>query len=73
MHSHSPDDPDGPLQTYHFRVVLFGSPFMLYIYSPSHLTQNNSVTSTDIFQNLYMYVSGCSTEEGSLTYYTKAM
>jgi len=73
----SPDDPEGPLQTYHFWVVLFGSAsssFKLYAAFHCHLTQYNSVTSTDILQNLYVdnILSGCSTEEGSLAYYTKA-
>ena len=40
----------------------------------SHLTGYNSATSTDILQNLYVdnILSGCSTEEGSLVYYTEA-
>ena len=71
------DDPDGPLQTYRFRVVLFGSassPFMLYAALHCHLTQYNSATSTDILQNLYVdnVLSGCSTEDRSLEYYTEA-
>ena len=71
------DDPEGPLQAYRFRVVLFGSassPFMLYAALHSHLTRYNSATSTDILQNLYVdnILSECSTGEASLVYYTEA-
>ena len=71
------DDPDGPLQTHRFRVVLFGSassPFMLYAALHHHLTQYNSATASDILQNLYVdnVLSGCSTEDCSLEYYTEA-
>ena len=64
----SPDDPDGPLQTYQFKAVLFGaasSPFMLYAALHCHLTHHKSATSTDILQNLYVdnILSGRSTEE----------
>ena len=67
----------GPLQSYRFRVVLFGSassPFMLYAALHCRLTQCNSATSADILQNLYVdnILSGCSTEEELLTYYTEA-
>lgn len=40
----NPQDPEGPLQAYRFRAVLFGSassPFMLYATLHCHLTQYN--------------------------------
>ena len=73
----NPNDPEGPLQTYRFKAVLFGaasSPFMLYAALHCHLTHQNSFTSADILQNLYVdnVLSGCSTEEALLTYYKEA-
>ena len=72
-----PDDPNSPLQTYRFKVVLFGSassPFMLYAALHCHLTHCSSTTSKDLLQNLYVdnILSGCSTEEESIVYYTEA-
>ena len=73
----NPNDPEGPLQTYRFKAVLFGaasSPFMLYAALHCHLTHQNSATSADILQNLYVdnVLSGCSTEEALLAYYKEA-
>ena len=73
----NPNDPEGPLQTYRFKAILFGaagSPFMLYAALHCHPTHQNSATSADILQNLYIdsILSGCSTEEALLTYYKEA-
>ena len=72
-----PSDPESQLQTYRFRVVLFGSassPFMLYAALHCHLTQCSSTVSKDLLQNLYVdnILSGCSTEEESVAFYTEA-
>ena len=66
----NPDDPD-------LRLFLFGSarsPFMLYAALHCHLTQSGTDISTNILQNLYVdnILSGCSTEEGAITYYNEA-
>ena len=73
----NPDDPESPLQTYRFKVVLFGSassPFMLYAALHCHLTQCSSTTAKDLLHNLYVdnILSGCSTEEEAILYYTEA-
>ena len=52
-----PGDPESPLQTYRFKVVLFGSassPFMLYAVLHSHLTQSSFMIARDLLQNLYV-------------------
>ena len=72
-----PGDPESPLQTYRFRVVLFGSassPFMLHAALHCHLTQCSSTISKDLLQNLYVdnILSGCPTEEETVAYYTEA-
>ena len=71
-----PGDPESQLQTYRFRVVLFGlasSPFMLYA-ALHYLTQCSSTISKDLLQNLYVdnILSGHSTEEESVVFYTEA-
>ena len=72
-----PSVPDSQLQTYCFRVVLFGSassPFMLYAALHCHLTQCSSTLSKDLLQNLYVdkILSGCPTEEESVVFYSEA-
>ena len=72
-----PGDPESPLQTYRFRVVLFGSassPFMLYAVLHFHLTQSSSTVARDLLKNLYVdnILSGRSTEQESIQYYTEA-
>lgn len=69
-----PSDPESQLQTYRFRVVLFGSassPFMHYATLHHHLTQCSSTVSKDLLQNLYVdnILSRCSTEEESVVFY----
>ena len=73
----SPDNPNGPLQIYRFKVVLFSSassPFMLYAALHCHLTQSNTAISTNILQNLYVdnILSGCSTEDEVVAYCNEA-
>ena len=72
-----PSNPDSPLITYRFKVVLFGStssPFMLNATLDHHLNSHTSEVSTNMKENLYVdnVISGCQSEEAIIQYYTTA-
>ena len=73
----NPQDPESELETYRFKVVLFGSassPFMLNATLHTHLKGQDSKTANDMLQNLYVdnVISGGPTEEGVIQYFRNA-
>ena len=69
-----PADENSPIETYRFRVVLFGatcSPFMLHATLTFHL---NTGSHRGILCNLYVdnIVSGCISEQATIVYFTKS-
>ena len=73
----NPLDPDGELQTYRFKVVLFGavcSPFMLNAVLHNHLSKYRSNAAHDMPLNLYVdnIVTGCQSADETIQYYHSA-
>ena len=73
----NPFDPSSQFVTFRFRVVLFGatcSPFKLNAAISYHLYQNDSITSRDLLQNIYVdnVVSGSYTEEAAIEYFKQS-
>ena len=73
----NPTDPTSQFMTFHFKVVLFGatcSPFMLNAAISYHLHQNDSTTSRDLLQNIYVdnVVLGSCTEEAAIEYFKQS-
>ena len=73
----NPQDPESELETYRFKVVLFGSassPFMLNATLHTHLKGQDSKTANDMLQNLYVdnVISGGPAEEGVIQYFRNA-
>ena len=73
----NPESPDPEFQTYRFTVVPFGassSPFMLGAVLDLHLSKSPHPVAADMRNNVYVdnILSGCSTEEELLAYYSKS-
>ena len=70
-------NPYGDLQTFRFKVVLFGatsSPFMLHATLYHHLQNINSPIAADMLSNIYVdnIISGCHTSQQAIQYYKEA-
>ena len=73
----NPSDPESELQTYIFKVVLFGavcSLFMLNAVLHNHLSKYKSSAAHDMLTNLYVdnIVTGCQSTDEAIQYYHNA-
>ena len=71
------NNPESDLQTFRFKVVLFGatsSPFMLHSVLRCHLQNIDSPVTTDILSNIYVdnILSGCHSSQEAIRYYKEA-
>ena len=71
------NNPNGSLETFRFKVVLFGatsSPFMLHATLYCHLQNINSPIAADMLSNIYVdnIISGCHSPQQALHYYKEA-
>ena len=73
----NPQNPESDLDTYRFKVVLFGSassPFMLGATLRLHLNKHDSEIAHDMQKNLYVdnVISGSPSEESAVSYFHEA-
>ena len=73
----NPQNPESDLDTYRFKVVLFGSassPFMLGATLRLHLNKHDSEIAHDMQENLYVdnVISGSPSEESAVSYFHEA-